>query len=141
MLEIGKTYIVTVKRITPKGTVVTLEDNTTEFIHVSRISSEYVTDVSEYVSVGDILQAECIKGTVHPAELSLLNLHLSRQTKGVKPTRLHNASVYNKSKTSKPATLDDMIARSNKVLSDKLGSNNLSKPKISRNRRHRSKDI
>ena len=75
-LQIGNTYQVTVTEILPIGAVVTMEDNTTELIHISNIADCFVRNVGDYVSVGHSYTATCKEGKVHPAELSLIPLHL-----------------------------------------------------------------
>lgn len=140
-LLLGQRYEIVVRYIKhKKGIIVEFVDNPEEtaFIHVSRISDKFVANIEDFVTCGEILLAECVKGLVHPLELSLKHLNLqarilsnaypkSRPTIGVAS---HGRPVSNGYQSaikevermmSKPApTLDEMIADSNKVLQDKM---------------------
>ncbi len=70
-LVVGETYDVKVEKILPYGAIVRMSDNSTQLIHISNISEKFVRDVNDYVSVGDTLKADCIKGNVKPEELSI----------------------------------------------------------------------
>ena len=77
-LELGRTYTVTAEKIISHGVIVRLEDGTTELIHVSNISSDFVKNIQDYVTVGDQYEACCIESQVKPAELSLKHLNLTQ---------------------------------------------------------------
>ena len=79
-LKNNEKYGVTVVEVIPKtGAVVRMEDGTTQLIHISNISDEYVRDVNDYVSVGELLVAKCQEGKreSRPLELSLRYLGIS----------------------------------------------------------------
>ena len=76
VLEAGKDYNVTVVNIVPVGAVVKMEDGTTELVHISNIAECYVADISNFVSIGDELVANCREGKKRPVELTFLPLHL-----------------------------------------------------------------
>ena len=76
-LVVGEQYQVKVVRILPKGAVVRLADDTTEFVHISNISDQYVNDIHDFIEEGLTYQAMCVKGKVHDAELSLKWLQLT----------------------------------------------------------------
>lgn len=126
-LEIGKFVDAEVIRIIDKGAVVRLEDGHTELIHLSKISNKFVRDVNDYLSVGDRLKAEVVKGTYKEAELSIKYLDLSPKKKeelvNEKPVENSNPKKsYNRvKKESFPQmSLDDMIKQSNKQFDDKF---------------------
>ena len=81
-LTVGETYNVKIEKILSYGAIVKMEDDSTQLIHISNISDKFVKDVGDYVTVGDIIKADCIKGNVKPEELSI-----KAYTKNVKPSR------------------------------------------------------
>lgn len=126
-LEIGKFVDVEVIRIIDKGAVVRLEDGHTELIHISKISNKFVRDVNDYLSVGDRLKAEVVKGTYKESELSIKYLDLSPKKKEEKTNQkpVENAKPqksYNQAKKESfpQMSLDDMIKQSNKQFDDKF---------------------
>lgn len=126
-LEIGKFVDVEVIRIIDKGAVVRLEDGHTELIHLSKISNKFVRDVKEYLSVGDRLKAEVVKGTYKESELSIKYLDLSpkkkeektneKQVENAKPQKSYDQA---KKESFPQMSLDDMIKQSNKQFDDKF---------------------
>lgn len=76
-LVVGEQYQVKVVRILPKGAIVRLADDTTEFIHISNISDQFVNDIHDFIKEELTYQAMCVKGKVHDAELSLKWLQLT----------------------------------------------------------------
>ena len=81
-LTVGETYNVKIEKILSYGAIVKMEDDSTQLIHISNISDKFVKDVGDYVTVGDIIKADCIKGNVKPEELSI-----KAYTKNMKPSR------------------------------------------------------
>lgn len=75
-LEIGKTYEVTVVKTLPVGAVVKMEDNTTELVHISNIADCYVSNVSDFVKVGQTYTATCEAGVKKPVQLTFKPLRL-----------------------------------------------------------------
>lgn len=142
-MEVGKTYKVTVEKILAKGVVVRLEDNTTEFIHLSNISSAFVDDPSKFLSVGDVYEAIGTEGKARPVELSLRHLNLN--CKEAKPgVKVHRAeSTFKPSKQSKQSkSLDEMIADAENDYRDKVKGYRSKNPEYSysRSRRRSSKN-
>lgn len=108
-LKIGKYYNAKVTRILNKGVVVTLDNtNQTEFIHISKLSDKYISDISDEFNVGDNVYAIAVKGSDR-IELSLKN----SQT-------LNKGTV--KKLSSQNKSLDEMILHAESVLNDKLKS-------------------
>lgn len=126
-LEIGKFVDVEVIRIIDKGAVVRLEDGHTELIHLSKVSNKFVRDINDYLSVGDRLKAEVVKGTYKETELSIKYLDLLPKKKdevvNEKPSETFNKKKsYNQTKKESfpRMSLDDMIKQSNKQFDDKF---------------------
>lgn len=123
-IEVGNTYTVNIISIRDKGVVVQPEgEQGTEFIHISKISSVYVSDISKFVKVGDTLKAICVSSQVKPAELSLLHLNLRpaaapHESKGDDYNHKSIKQVIRRQHTPPPTsevptTLEDMIKKSN----------------------------
>ena len=115
MLELGKSYQVKVVKILDKGAIVSVPGSeSTEFIHISKLSSAFVSKVSDAVSVGDTIMAKCIKNT------QLNKLELS-------PRDFSEHSLYiveddsNRTSNTKPDSkrLDTMIRAANKAFQEK----------------------
>ena len=126
-LEIGKFVDVEVIRIIDKGAVVRLEDGHTELLHLSKVSNKFVRDINDYLSVGDRLKAEVVKGTYKETELSIKYLDLPPKKKdevvNEKPSETFNKKKsYNQTKKESfpRMSLDDMIKQSNKQFDDKF---------------------
>lgn len=126
-LEIGKFVDVEVIRIIDKGAVVRMEDGHTELIHLSKVSNKFVRDINDYLSVGDRLKAEVVKGTYKETELSIKYLDLPPKKKdevvNEKPSETFNKKKsYNQTKKESfpRMSLDDMIKQSNKQFDDKF---------------------
>lgn len=75
-LQLGQTYKVEVIKIIDYGCVVRLEDRSTELIHLSQISPKFVKHVEEFVSIGDVFEAQGVPGLKNPVQLSLKHLNL-----------------------------------------------------------------
>lgn len=112
-LIVDELYDVEVLKISNKGLIVKLEDNSTELIHISRISSSYVRNLEDIFKVGDTYEAKAVKGIARPVELSLVHLNLVSTTQAMQ-------SVHKNSKTNKQKlSLDEMIENCNRDFKDK----------------------
>lgn len=74
--KIGQKYPATVTEFKERGVVVRLEDGSTKFIHLSKISDEYVKNCQDYLTLNAEYEVECVESTVRPFELSFLHLKL-----------------------------------------------------------------
>lgn len=71
-MAIGETVKVTVKDIKKFGAFVTLESGEEGFIHISKISNDYVKNISDFLKVGQELEGKIIGKTKDgKVELSL----------------------------------------------------------------------
>ena len=127
-LEIGKSYSVKPIKFTSKGIIVHISDTSyTAFIHISKLSNEFVTNVASVVKLGQIYEAKCVRGNFG-AELSLKHLNLSSSDD------VGGVSDF------KPQSLDDMIFAANSTLKDKQStSNKLRNPNATTRQRKRQK--
>lgn len=106
-LEIGQRYKVTITRILRRGIIVQINGTEfTEFIHISKLSDRFVANISDIVTVGDVIDATAVPGAGDRPELSLQSKSLYTNVKGNHPTKQQRGFP---SKKSNP-TLDEMIA-------------------------------
>lgn len=115
MLELGKSYQVTVVKLLDKGAIVSVPGSkSTEFIHISKLSSAYVSKVSDVVSVGDTIMTKCIENKqlnkleLSPRDFSEQSLYIVDHN----PTRKSTAKSDSKK-------LDSMIQAANKAFHEK----------------------
>lgn len=105
-IQEGQVYKVVVTKILPRGIIVQIQGTSdTEFIHISKLSVKFVSDISKLVIVGDKLEAVCIQGKDR-LELSLQHLHLESLYKHVERKQL----PPKKSTKQKSTSVEDMIA-------------------------------
>lgn len=129
-VKIDEEYLITVVSIKSKGIIVKLDNESeTEFIHISKISPAFVSDISNFVGVGDKLVAKGVKSDVKNVELSLLHLNLnpSKSNADSKPKDQYNRKSTKKAigrqsvpaiQNDLPPTLEDMIKKSNSQLQE-----------------------
>lgn len=121
LLEVGKNYDVIVTKILSKGIIVQIGNTEyTDFIHISKISTEYVSNINEFVHVGDRLSALAIirggKGENSEPELTLKHLNL----KSLYNIDDSNSNAELIAEVSDGRNLDAMIAAANLSLQDKV---------------------
>lgn len=119
-LVLGEEYSVSVIKFVSSGIIVKMSDSSTQLIHLSRLSSKFVSDPSNLVSIGQVLTARCVKGLGKPLELSILHLGLLPKRR---PEHIVDKSKVESATESKPVkSLDDMIADMNAAFEDKMRS-------------------
>lgn len=117
-------YPVTIVKIYSKGVLVLLDDTgQTDFIHISKISNDFIENIADFVSIGDEFEAIAVKRICQPKkethyekgefELSLKHLNL-------KPKNQNTSTVSKETEQKTDITLDDMIESANQVLKEKL---------------------
>lgn len=119
LIEKDKEFNVTVSKILDKGIIVTIDGTGyTEFIHISKLSDAYVSDINDIISVGDKLTAKGLI-TRNGAELTLQHLRL-RPKSNPRPSDI--SFKQHVPKVSAPAmSIDDMISNANKTMQEKYG--------------------
>ena len=60
-IEVGSIIEGKVSGIMPFGAFVALPENKVGLVHISEVASSYVTDVSQYLTVGDTVKVKVIK--------------------------------------------------------------------------------
>lgn len=59
-VEIGSVYEGTVTGLTNFGAFIKLENGATGMVHISEVAAEYVSDISQYLTVGDTVKVKAI---------------------------------------------------------------------------------
>lgn len=112
-IVIDQIYDVEVIKINTKGLIVKLSDNSTQFIHISRISNSYVRNLNAIFKIGDKFKAKGVTGFARSVELSLVHLDL------ISPKQAMQAIHISSCKQSSTLSLDEMIDKCNKDFKDK----------------------
>lgn len=73
----GHKYIGEAIELKPYGAILKMEDGSTHLLHISNISEHYVSDVSDYITVGDKYEVTAVPGTVKSIELTLKDVEVS----------------------------------------------------------------
>lgn len=112
----GQEYPITVTKLKERGIIVQIDGTPdTEFIHISKLSTKFVSNIASLVAVGDKLIAIAIEGK-DKTELSLQHLHLESLNKTERHKKSSNKT--NDATSTKPS-LDDMIAAAERDLKEK----------------------
>lgn len=106
-LQVGQIYQVRTIKLLNYGVIVKLSDNSTELIHISKLSDKFIRSVEEAVSVDKTYNAIGVKGTKKPIELSLIIKESLESKQG-------------KQLPEDKPSLDDMIAKCNRAFEDKI---------------------
>lgn len=125
-VEIGAIYEGKVTGLTNFGAFVKLEDGTTGMVHISEVSAEYVSDISEKLSVGDSVKVKVIeineKGKVGLSIKKALADEAPKPPK--KPNRQGNSNRGRKGaaepEQSGSMSFEDMMARFKAQSEDKM---------------------
>ena len=140
--NVGDKHRVTVQKILKRGIIVSLDNGETEFIHKSKISNDFIVNIEDFVSIGDVYTASVIVGKNMPTELTLrednhigIKAQAKPHTNTSKSVNLVTKSTYTPAPNRSPATLEGMSANSTKVMQDKLRGRNKDNGARSRNRR------
>ena len=163
-VSVGEIYQVTVVAVKPKFAVVKYEDGSTDIVHLSKISTNYVKSIDKFLSVGDHLEALAVSSEIKPYELSFKHLNLSEKEdksfESDKPRDYYEYSMRKSKQTTKIAkeynvahddhlvlhdkpvsdakSIDDLIEEMNRDYEDKMSSK--SKRRDRRNKKQRYKN-
>lgn len=124
-LEIGSIVKGKVTGVTKFGAFVELEDSGTGLVHISEISSDYVTDISDYVHPGDVVAVKVISIDGQKIGLSIKQAEPSTKARssaeggsvkketGAAKARHHDRpQVYRgQPRREAPQTFEDMLSR------------------------------
>lgn len=117
-IEIGNTYKGTCVHIDCKGAIFELEDQTTAYVHISKIANSFVKNIGDFIDVGDTYELECIESSINGKGFEFSLLHLNLQNRyNQKPDKFKNntrsLNITNQDK------LENMIQDMNTVYEDK----------------------
>lgn len=70
-LVIGNQYTCEAVEIRDYGAIMKMEDRTTQLLHISNISDNFVKSVADYISVGSIYTVTAVPGRVKDIEITL----------------------------------------------------------------------
>ena len=119
-LQNNEIYKVKVTKILKNGIIVELQNGDTEFIHISEISDDFVSDIKSIVDVNQTIDCKCFyKTKLNKSVLSVKRMHY----RSPKPNTNKCNQQYN--------NLDKMIKEAQKSYEDKTRT----KERRSRNRR------
>lgn len=117
-IEIGNTYKGTCVHIDCKGAIFELEDQTTAYVHISKIANCFVKNIGDFIDIGDTYELECIESSINGNGFEFSLLHLNLQNRyNQKPDKFQNntrsLNITNQDK------LENMIQDMNTVYEDK----------------------
>ena len=116
--QIGNKYKVKVVKIIKVGAIVELEDGTTELIHLSNVSNQYVSRIDDFISVGDTYEATCQEGKTKPTELTLRPLNLTCKVDDVDHTAHRDKLQSNYDEIKDAEISDGPVTKSKSNMSD-----------------------
>ena len=129
--ELGQNYRVKVIKIVKAGIIVDLLDypGMTGFIHISKLSTQFVDDINNFVEVGDTYTAVAFEGRFGEAELSLLSANIKSKVSRTPKHKRNNeynpkSKSFNNTSRKPIRNLDNMIDDANKVFDDKQFTHN-----------------
>lgn len=121
-------YNVTVVKVMERGAVVSISGmgGKTGFIHISKLSDAFVSNINDYISIGETYDAICCDEK--KLAFSVKHLNLKPKSANVRSHR-----------TEQKYSLDDMIARADASLKDKQRHQSVPKSNGHRRRQRRDK--
>lgn len=117
-IEIGNMYKGTCVHIDYKGAIFELEDQTTAYVHISKIANSFVKNIGDFIDIGDTYELECIESTINGNGFEFSLLHLNLQNRyNQKPDKFKNNT--RSLNTMNQDKLESMIQGMNTVYEDK----------------------
>lgn len=72
ILVVGNQYKCQAIEIRDYGAIMKMEDGTTQLLHISNISTQFVRSVCDYITVGNFYIVTAVKGKVKDVEIMLV---------------------------------------------------------------------
>ena len=124
-VEIGSVYEGTVTGLTNFGAFVKLSDGTVGLVHISEVADEFVSDISEKLSVGDAVKVKVIEiNDKNKISFSIKKAVESEKPKPKKPrNRDGGAKTWNGAPSNNQngsMSFEDMMARFKAQSDDKM---------------------
>ena len=76
-LRLGHKYTGQAISIKPFGAILKLDDGSTHVLHISNISNDFVSNVADYIHIGEYYEVTAIPGQTKPIELTLKDVDVS----------------------------------------------------------------
>ena len=73
----GHTYVGEAIELKPYGAILKMEDGSTHLLHISNISESFVSNVADYITVGESYTVTAVPGSVKDIELTLKKVDVS----------------------------------------------------------------
>lgn len=122
-IDIGSVHEGTVTGLTKFGAFVKLENGASGMVHISEVSNEYVSEISEHLSEGDKVKVKVIEIN-EKGKISLSIKKALPQPEKPKPKRENNSNRGWKGtpqqETSAPMSFEDMMAKFKAQSEDKM---------------------
>lgn len=126
MLEIGSIVLGKVTAMTSYGAFVELPDGGSGMVHISEVSSSYVSDIKDFLSLGQEVKVKVI-AVNEQGKISLsikkasAESEESRSSKNGRPRHNNNGNVWKGSqKSNEPMSFEDMMAKFKQVSDEKI---------------------
>ena len=130
MLEIGSIVLGKVTAMTAYGAFVELPDGESGMVHISEVSSSYVNDIKDFLSLGQEVKVKVIaineQGkislSIKKAVAESEGPHSSKNNRsGGKPRYNNNGNVWKgPQKGNEPMSFEDMMAKFKQVSDEKI---------------------
>lgn len=137
-LEVGMILKGKVSGITKFGAFVDLPDSKTGMVHISEVAPTYISEISDYVKVGDTVNVKVIGLDNGKIKLSMKQALPKEQQKRTKPSNKRNERPkrepykpappvtspgdfeWQSSRKSAPSSFEDMMSRFKQTSEDKI---------------------
>ena len=137
-LEVGMILEGKVSGITKFGAFVDLPDSKTGMVHISEVAPTYISEISDYVKVGDTVNVKVIGLDNGKIKLSMKQALPKEQQKRTKPSNKRNERPkrepykpappvtspgnfeWQSSRKSAPSSFEDMMSRFKQTSEDKI---------------------
>lgn len=108
-IEVGNVVEGKITSIKPFGAIVLLSNNSQGLVHISHISTSYVQNIEDYVSVGDIVKVKVLSYDIDTNKISLSIKDTMPKPEPKQYQKKYTKTSYNDSSKSKPSTNPDDI--------------------------------
>lgn len=133
-IEVGVILEGKVSGITKFGAFVDLPDNKTGMVHISEVAPTFITEITDYVKVGQTVKVKVLAVNDGKISLSMKQAVAKEPKKAQKPSKVSARQPYKpappvtspgnyewqSSKKSSPSTFEDMMSRFKQTSEDKM---------------------
>ncbi len=101
-IEVGSIIEGKVIRIKPFGAIVSLPDNSQGLVHISHISTGFVQNIADHLTVGDVIKVKVLS---HDAETGRISLSIKEATEQPRRPQKEQYDNYRQKPSQDSATL------------------------------------